>query len=360
MVTADTGVDHKNIIILDTGSPNGIEDFVHVLKHENPNIIGATCSSGAPYNIGYHYSGVSWTGSTEAVKDFEFGQVFCDSHYANIFGLQVIDGEFLQSRSFVGWDYRTDSGTMDIVINEAFHKIMGVDNPIGITVNYGDGEPMSVGWSGKITGVVKDFNFKPLKEPITPLIFCYFRTSDLKLYIKTTDKNQKETLDYIREKYLEMSYPAQRMNRPFVLQTVEDEFNAMYKTELQTMKIVMVFSILALCLCMMGIFSMVSFMVEKRKKEIAIRRINGAETKDIIALFITNFIKIIGVACVIAIPLSFIILLRWIQTYAFRTSLSWWIFVIVPVVVSLITAVLIAVQVFFTTLQNPVEVIKME
>jgi putative ABC transport system permease protein len=108
----------------------------------------------------------------------------------------------------------------------------------------------------------------------------------------------------------------------------------------------------------MGIFGMVSFMIEKRTKEIAIRRINGAETKDIIALFISNFAGIIGIACAIAIPASFMILLRWIQTYSFRTSLSWWIFALIPLVISLITAALIAVQVSLTARQNPAEVIK--
>ena len=101
-------------------------------------------------------------------------------------------------------------------------------------------------------------------------------------------------------------------------------------------------------------------MVEKRKKEIAIRKINGAVTKDIISLFITNFAKIIGTACAIVLPVSYFILLRWLQTYSFRTSLSWWIFVLVPMAVSLITAALIAVQVFITTHQNPAEVIKAE
>jgi putative ABC transport system permease protein len=139
---------------------------------------------------------------------------------------------------------------------------------------------------------------------------------------------------------------------------VEDDFNAMYKTELRTIKMLTVFSILSLCLSIMGIFGMVSFMVEKRTKEIAIRRINGAETKDIISLFITNFAVIIGFACAIAIPASFIILYNWIQAYSFRTSLSWWIFVGVPLVVLFITAALIAVQVFLTTRKNPAEVVK--
>ena len=346
MFTADTGVDRKNIVILDTGLWYDVDDYIQVIKRENPNIIDATIAWGAPYNVQYGHSGVSWEGCSDEVKEMEFGRIFCDYHYANTFGLQVIDGEFIQP-GWSWWQY-ADSTSYGIVINETFRKLMGVNNPIGLKVN----------GNQKIIGIVKDFNFKPLKEPITPLIISFNPEASNKVFIKTTGNNQKETLDYIRAKYMEMrpSYAS----RPFQYHTVEDDFNTMYKTELRTMKMLTVFSILSLCLCVMGIFSMVSFMVEKRKKEIAIRRINGAETKDIISLFITNFTKIIGVACVIAILVCYILLLRWIETYAFRTSLSWWIFVLVPVVVSLITAALIAVQVHFTTRQNPAEVIKIE
>ena len=346
--TADTGMERKNIIILDTGLWYQVDDFIQVIKRENPNIIDATIAWGAPYNAQYSYSGVSWTGSSEAVKEMEFSLIFCDYHYANTFGLQVIDGEFIQPGW--GWWQNADSTSSSIVINETFRKLIGVDNPIGLKIN----------GNQTIIGVVKDFNFKPLKEPITPLIIGFNPETCNKVFIKTTGFNQKETLNYIREKYMEMYEIARGTGRPFMYSTVEDDFNAMYKSELRTMKMLTVFSILSLCLCTMGIFSMVSFMVEKRKKEIAIRRILGAETEDIISLFIMNFVKIIGVACAIAIPVSFIILLRWIQTYAFRTSLSWWIFVLVPLVVSLITAALIAVQVFLTTRQNPAEVIKAE
>jgi len=238
------------------------------------------------------------------------------------------------------------------VINQAFQRLMRVDNPIGITINYGA--------SGKIIGVVKDFNFKPLKETVTPLIICFNPEASTKVYIKTTGKNKKETLDYILKKYKEMGGGIKLWGMPVMYHTVEDDFSAMYKTELQTLKMLTVFSIISLCLSVLGIFGIVTFMIEKRTKEIAIRRINGAETKDIFVLFIFNFAKIIGIACIIAIPISFMALYKWIQTYAFRTSLSWWIFVLVPLVVSLITATLIAVQVFFTTRRNPAEVIKIE
>ena len=352
MFTADTGVDRKNIIILDTNLWYDVEDFIQVIKRENSNIIDATIASGAPYNAAYSYSGVSWEGSPDAMKEIEFGQIFCDYHYANTFGLKMIAGEFIQP----GWTWwqSSDKTSFSIVINQSFQKLMRMDNPIGTTVNYG------WGLSGKIIGVVKDFNFKPLKEPITPLIISFNPEASTKVYIKTTGKNRKETLDYILKKYKEMGWEVNDNKMPVMYHTVEDDFNAMYKTELRTMKMLTVFSIISLFLSVMGLFGMVTFMIEKRTKEIAIRKINGAETKDIFALFIFDFAKIIGVTCAVAIPVSFIVLYKWIQTYTFRTPLSWWIFVLVPLVVSLITAAIIAIQVFFTTRKNPAEVIMSE
>ena len=352
MFTTDTGVDRKNVIVLDTGLWYDVEDFIQVIKQENPNILDATIAWGAPYNAQYFYSGVSWEGSTEAVKEIEFAQIFCDHNYANTFGLEMIEGQFIQSGW--GWWQFSDENSYNIVINQAFQRAMGVDNPIGISVKY------AWGMTGKIIGVVKDFNFKPLKEPITPLIISFNPESCVNLYIKTTGYNKQETLAYILGKYREFGGRPIQVGRPVMYHTVEDDYNRMYQTELRTMKMLTVFSILSLCLSVMGIFGMVSFMIEKRTKEIAIRRINGAETKDIITLFIGNFATIIGIACAIAIPASFIILLRWIQTYAFRTSLSWWLFVLVPLVISLITAALIAAQVSLATRQNPAEVIKSE
>ncbi len=353
MFNADTGVDKKNIIVLDTSLWYQVESFIKVIKQENPNIIDATIAYGAPYNVEYGYSGVSWEGSPDAVKEVEFAQAFCDYHYAHTFGLKMLEGEFIQPGW--GWWQNTDDKSYNIVVNEAFTRLMGMNNPVGTTVKY------DWGIEGKIIGVVKDFNFKPLKEPITPLIICYNPEACNKVYIKTTGKNPKETLEYILKKYKEM-FAADRpdLNRPIMYHTVEDDFNAMYKNELRTAKMLTVFSIISLCLSIMGIFGMVSFMIEKRTKEIAIRKINGAETKDVIVLFIKDFARLIGIASAVAIPVSFVILYNWIQTYAYRTTLSWWIFAGVAVLVFLITSGLIAIQVLLTTRQNPVESLRSE
>lgn len=347
---AETGVDRKNIVILQTSLWYDAETFIQIIKKENPNIIDASIALSAPYNSSYNYSGVSWTGSEGSVKNMEFTQIFCDHHYANTFGLQVVQGEFIPPG--LGWWQYADDKSFNIVINEAFKKMIGEENPLGLTVNY------AWGMSGKIIGVVKDFNFKPLKEPITPLIMSFNPEACKNVYIKTTGKDKKATLDYILAKYKEMK-PADT-KRPVMYRTVEDEYNEMYETELRTAGMLSAFSIVSLVLALMGIVSMIAFMIEKRTKELAIRRINGAKTSDIVKLFSRNILNVAAVASVLSIPLCYFLMNRWLQTYIYRTTLSWWIFLAIPVLIMAITLLVISVQVYFTARKNPVESLKSE
>ncbi len=347
---AETGVDRNNIMVLETGLWYQAEDFIQIIKKENPNIIDASIAMSAPYNSSYNYSGVSWTGGKESSKEMEFTQIFCDHHYANTFGLEVIQGEFIPEG--LGWWQDSDEKSFHIVINEAFKKVIGEENPIGITVRY------AWGMEGKIIGVVKDFNFKPLKEPITPLIISFNPESSNKVYIKTTGRNKKATLDYIIAKYKEMK--PDYAKRPVIYHTVEDEYNEMYETELRTAGMLSVFSVISFFLTLMGIISMLSFMIEKRSKEIAIRHINGAKIKDIILLFAGDIFKIVAITAIIAIPLCYILLSNWLQGYVYRTTLSWWIFLLIPLLIMAITLLVISLQVYFTAQKNPVESLKNE
>lgn len=347
---AETGVDRNNILVLETSLWYNAEDFIQVIKKENPNIIDASIALSAPYNSSYNYSGVSWTGGKESSKEMEFTQIFCDHHYANTFGLEVIQGEFIPA-GLSWWQY-ADEKSFHIVINEAFKKVIGEENPIGITVRY------AWGMEGKIIGVVKDFNFKPLKEPITPLIISFNPESSNNVYIKTTGRDKKATLDYIIAKYKEMKPDFKK--HPVIYHTVEDEYNEMYETELRTAGMLSVFSVISFFLTLMGIISMLSFMIEKRSKEIAIRHINGAKTKDIILLFAGDIFKIAAITAVIAIPLCYILLRNWLQGYVYRTTLSWWIFLLIPLLIMAITLLVISLQVYFTARKNPVESLKNE
>jgi len=350
MFNADTGIDKNNIIVLESDLWYDADDFIQVIKKENPNIIDASIASQPPYNASWGYSGVSWPGSSEDVKEMEFSQISCDYHYANTFSLEVIEGEFIPPG--LGWWQWVEEKSYNIVINEAFKKVMGEENPIGITVTYNGGV------KGKIIGIVKDFNFKPLKEKISPLILSFDPESSTAVYVKTTGKDKQATLEYILKKYKEMK-PGYS-NLPVMYHTVKDDFNKMYEVELRTAKILAVFSVISFLISLMGIISMISFMIEKRTKEIAIRKINGARMGDIVKIFLKEFSIIALISTIIAIPVCAYLMGMWLESYIYRTPLDWWIFLLVPVLILLVTAVVISVQIYLTARRNPIDSLRTE
>lgn len=353
--TQNTGVNRNNILVLETGLWYQSEDFIQRIKRENPDIIDASMASDAPYNINWRASGVSWSGAPEAASKVLIGYVYCDSHYDDVFRLKVTAGKFIDAFKWFGND--RDEDAFDIVINEAFKKMMSIENPLGVTITYGSEEAYL---HGKIIGIVKDFNFRPLREPVYPLILCFNMEAEGKLYIKTTGRNKQQTLNYILNKYKELSYQYNDNKRPPMYYYAEEEYQKMYRRELRSAHAMVTFSVISLILSLLGIASMVSFMVEKRIKEIAIRKISGADTTDIAVLFLKDFILLGAVASVFAIPVCYLIMNNWIQNYIYRTTLDWWIFITVPAVILFIASMVVVCQIFISSNKNAVESLRSE
>jgi putative ABC transport system permease protein len=347
---AETGVNRENVVVLETSLWYQVEDFIKVIKDENPNILDATIASSAPYNVHWGYNNVSWEGSDETVKEVAFSQIFCDHHFADVFGLQLAAGEFIPP-GLPWWGDATPS-SYNIVINETFQRLMGEENPIGLTVNYG------YGFKGKVIGIVKDFNFKPLRTSVEPLIISFNPEACSFVYIKTTGQDRQATLDYILAKYKEMK--PKYANRPVMHHTTDEEYNDIYRDELRTAKMLSYFSGISFFLSLIGVISMISLMIEKRTKEIAIRKINGARVRDIIILFTRDITGVALVASLVAVPVCFAIMHNWLLGYVYRTTLDWWIFVGVPALVILVTGAIIAVQVRSAARKNPVASLRNE
>ena len=347
--TEDTGMDRKNIVVLDTGLWYDAENFIQIIQKENPNITDASMANCPPYNAPWSYKQVAWEGKGNDTDEISFTQIFCDHHYANTFGLEITEGEFIPSG--LTWWQDAEEKSYNIVVNQSFAKLMNMENPIGVSVKYG-------GSTGKIIGVVKDFNFKPLKEKTAPLFLSFNPESTVNLYVKTTGKDKQATLDYLLSKYKEMKPGYAK--RPIVYHTMEDEYNKMYADELRAANILVLFSIISFFLSLMGVFSMVSFMIEKRTKEIAIRKINGAGILAIANLFYKDILKIAVPAAMLAIPICYILLRNWLEGYVYRTALSWWIFLLIPTGLLLITGLLIGIQVWYTARRRPVESLRSE
>jgi putative ABC transport system permease protein len=146
--------------------------------------------------------------------------------------------------------------------------------------------------------------------------------------------------------------------RPFIISPMEKEYRTIYKSETRLQQILMIFSLLSIVLSFMGIVGMVAFMIEKRTKEIGIRKINGAKWQDIVKEFWKEFLQLIAVAAIPAVVISFWLMHRWLQQYVYRPAFGWWIFLLVPLFIAAITALILLLQVQGIAKKNPVECLK--
>lgn len=354
MLTTDLGFDKDGIYIFDTNLMYESEDFINELQ-QSPYVKNATMASGAPYNVNWGYSGVSWEGAPQGTREMEFTELSVDHRFEDVFGLEVVQGSFIPPGLKFA-QYATDR-SYDIVINETFKRMLKVDNPIGMTITYGGN------WErkGKVIGVVKDFYFRPMNYKVAPLIISYDPEGTVFMFIKIDTKHEKEALAHIRATYDKMRDGIVLLsNRPFVLTPLEKEYREMYKSETRLQKILGIFSFISIVLSFMGIISMVAFIIQKRTKEIGIRKINGAKWQDIVQEFWKEFLLLLSIATVPALLISYWFMHNWLQQYVYRPAFGWWIFILVPLFIAGITIIILLFQVKDIAKQNPVESLKSE
>lgn len=351
--TSDFGLNRENVYMVSSWWTNPVqyEAFVDIIKNENPDIVEASFGYYPPYNVGRAYKGFQWDGMSEEQKDMEIYQNYVDSRYADLFELEMVEGEFLPLEMSYYETREKTGGHRLSVINEAFRDAMGVESAVDRIIT-------SEGGTSIIVGVVKDFNFKPLKEKIVPINLSFEPNALAYLFVKTSGHNNKATLEYLTQKYKEMRNMSEEAEVDFV--SLEENYREMYGDELRTLKILSIFAVISFILSLMGIISMIAFMVEKRTKDIAIRKINGATTWHIIGLFSRSIIRPALIASVLAVPLCYVLMSGWLQDYVYRTPLSWWVFVLVPLGVMIVTLAVIAVEISLIANKNPVESLRSE
>jgi len=233
------------------------------------------------------------------------------------------------------------------ILNETAVKQAGIKDPIGKRFTL---------WQtkGTIIGVVKDFNFLSLKQPVTPLIFRVGHANS-RMFIKTTGKDassviaaaQKVWRQYISE-------------FPFQYTFVEDDFNEMYKTDQHTGILFNVFAAVAIIISCLGLFGLATYTAEVRTKETGIRKVLGASVFSITNLLAKEFIFLIVISFVIATPVAWFAMNKWLESYAYRIHISIWIFVITAVLAVLIAVLTVSVQAIRAALTNPVKSLRTE
>lgn len=354
MLDKDLGFDKEDVYMLDTSLMYNSESFITELQ-KNPAVIEATMAAHPPFNVEWGYSNVGWSENPKEANEITFSQIFCDHRFAKTFALEVVQGEFIPSG--LKWWQETTDDSYAIVINETFKKLIGVDNPIGITVSYGKNFKVE----GKIIGVVKDFFFRPMNYELSPLIISFDPESTTKMFIKINPKQEKEALQHIQTTYNKMCASSSlHSTRPFLLTSLEKEYKKMYQSETRLQNILTIFSAISVIISFLGIISMVAFIIEKRTKEIGIRKINGATWTDIVWGFWKEFLILIAIAAVPSVALSYLFINDWLAQYVYHPSFGWWIFAVVPISVALVTMFILFIQVQGIARKNPIECLKSE
>jgi len=313
-----------------------LEDLKKELLN-NSDIVSITRGN-SPVNILNHSNGLNWTGNREG-NDISFYNLGCDADYAKTFHLDLEKGRFFSS------EFSTDSSA--VVINEIAAKIMGFNNPIG--------EIITTPWQSKlhIIGVVKNFHYKSMHYKIEPLIMTL--DPDIEFFIRMKPEKVTSIVPYITK-------TIQSFNLSYLqnFHFLADDYVNLYRTEQNMSKIIRYSSFLAILISCLGLLGLSSFMSERRTKEIGIRKINGAKSNEIYTLLSGEYIIWVMISIIIASPIAWYAMNKWLQNFAYRIDIGWWVFVLAGTIAFLIALLTVNFQSYRAAGKNPIEALRYE
>lgn len=270
-----------------------------------------------------------------------------DDAFVSTLNLKIKNGRAF-SRDF--------SDSASVLLNETAVKLIGWKNPIGKTLTY----PGNNNQKFTVVGVVKDFNIESLRTEIAPFALFYttsdtyqIGTSYITVRIKPGDYNT--ALDNIQRKW-----KAFAPNTPFDYSFMDAEFDALYRSDQVMGKVFTVFTILSVLVACLGLLGLAIYTAERRMKEISIRKVLGASVQNVVTMLSKDFLKLIIIASILAFPIAWYAMSKWLQGFAFRTGISWWVFAISAGITLLIALITISFQSIKAALTNPVKSLKNE
>ena len=279
----------------------------------------------------------------------------CDYSFASIFNLQFLAGTNFTDNN------KDNEGSGEYIINKAAMERLHYSNPEDIVgkdfklIFSSPGSGITIP-KGKIIGVVEDFHLSSLRKQVEPLVL--FKRDKLWLLnfvvsFKTGMKD--EALADMRKVWNEL-FP----EYPFQYEHVNAMYKRVYKAELLQARLLSVFTLIALFICSMGLFGLALIITQNRTKEIGVRKVNGARVSEILTLLNKDYIKWVALAFVIACPAAWFAMDKWLENFAYKTTLSWWIFVVAGVLALAIALFTVSFQPYRAASRNPVEALRYE
>lgn len=335
------GYDRENIIYIRIeGELNPKYAVFKEKALKMPGVAMVDRSSEAPHSMGFTADAMNWEGRPE---DYHIGfkPTSVGFDFLKIMNLSIVEGRDFSKQN--------PADTSAFMINETAVKHMGIKDPIGKWISAWDKK-------GHIIAVLKDYHINSLHQPLQPLIVdvkedLYFGV----IMVRTEPGKTKEALASLQKVYAEVN-----PNYPFAYQFLDQEYAKLYQAEEVMARLSNAFAMVAILISCLGLLGLVIFSAQQRVREIGIRKVLGATVSSIVNLLSIDFFKLISIAFFIGAPVAWYLMHSWLERFAFKIPLSWWIFALAGLAASLVAMLTIGIQALQSARANPVESLKAE
>jgi len=351
MSSKKLGFDREQVLVIRMDNSE-IKSKQELFKNEllrNPAISGVSATSnllgGGDWGMPFSYEG------SGDENRFSARVLVVDPNFVETLGMQIVDG-----RNF-SYEFTTDISAA-YILNESAVKQIGFDNPVGKYFGRPTEKNEQGEWDyekGSVVGVIKDFHFRSFHEEIQPMVLFMIPEWFSYLSVRIRPENISTTIDFVEKKWHEFD-----PNRPFDYFFLDEIFDQMYRAEQRFGNTFVAFSVIAVVIACLGLFGLASFMAERRTKEIGIRKVLGASIINIVSQLSKDFTKWVIFANLIAWPVAFFVMTKWLQNFAYQVGMSLDTFLLAGVLALLIALLTVSFHAIKAAISNPVDALRHE
>lgn len=337
----ELGYDKENVFFFNQRNFLGRFNAIRAELESQPGIKGVAAASGDISNIGNGTGDIEWEGKPASMANFMVNFMAVDHRFLDVLGVQFAEGH-----GFTG----TPVDSSYIVLNETAVKQMGLEAPVvGKPITFRN-RPRTV------AGVVKDFHFNNLKIAIGPCVLLSDGSTPLAgMYVKTSGDEAAQAIAAVNRLW-------QQYNGEFEFdyQFMDESFDKLYKSDIQTGRLFNVFAGIAIFISCLGLFGLVTYTAETKVKEIGIRKTLGASIANIILLISKDFLKLVVISFLVAFPLGWWMMNKWLDNYVYRTDVEWWVFAVAGFAAFAVAAITVCGKSLRAARENPIKAIRTE
>ncbi|NIM91500.1 MAG: FtsX-like permease family protein [Candidatus Aminicenantes bacterium] len=340
----DLGFDQEHVVSFPLGIANQensqiFQSFKDIVK-QNPRIVSVTASFTHPTDFATQVKNVVYKGKR---IDEDIPINLTSVEYGFIETLKI---KMLKGRSF-NQEFGAEKG--NLLVNQSFEKLLGVESALDEVLHIGPE------YQGRIIGVMQDFHLEAVSMAVIGPLIVFLNPNVNHIFVRIQPENIPATLEFLKTAWRKSA-----SNRPFAYNFLDEEFNRLY-TDVENLGTALrYFTFFAVCIACLGLLGLTSFSIEKRTKEIGIRKILGSSVSGILTLLCRDYVRVVLLAILCAWPISWWLMFRWLQNFPYRVSLSWTNFVLSALLILVITLVTVSFQTIKAARADPVKSLRYE